>query len=172
MKWNSPFGRSTSANPTGGAGSNNPSGGISGGAWSLGPASRTREDDELLAQVASYVVRRGLGTPAIFFLESAKPMSFVGSQALVFFEPFIRVFLSTERYQRFASLMEHRDNFEYMIRQIEASESALAREQKEAKRAAREQKEIVRTTAEANPARGRSGTRRWRRIWEGRFRSR
>ena len=141
MKWSSPF-----------------RGSATGGAWSLAPTPRTREDEELLDQVASYVVRRGLGTPAVFFLESSKPMSFVGSQALVFFEPFIRVFLSTERYQRFASLMEHRSNFEYLIQRIEAAENAQSQKEREAKRAAREQK--------------RSGTRGWRGIFGGRFRSR
>lgn len=112
----------------------------SGGAWSLGSVSRTREDEELLARVAEYIAKRGLGTAAIFFLESSKPMSFVGSQALVFFEPFLRMFLRTERYQRFASLMERRENFEYLIQRIETAESALARQEKEAKRAAREKK--------------------------------
>ena len=144
-----------------------------GGAWSLAPTPRTREDEELLEQVAVYVVRRGLGTAAVFFLESSKPMSFVGSQALVFFEPFIRVFLSTERYQRFAELMEHRSNFEYLIQRIEAAESAHANKDREARRAAKEQKRVARGgTAGSTHAAERSGAKRLWSILGGRFRSR
>jgi hypothetical protein len=107
-----------------------------GGAWSIGPGGRSAEDEQLLRAVAERVVRMGLGAAAMFFLESIKPLSFLGSQALVFFEPFVRAFLTTAHYQRFASLIERRDNLEFLIREIEASEESNARAQKEARQAA------------------------------------
>src|SRR2546426_2847551 len=39
------------------------------------------EDVALLERVAATVVERGMATPAILFLESVGPMSFLGSQA-------------------------------------------------------------------------------------------
>ncbi len=55
-------------------------------------------DEALIAAVAGRVVRMGLAVPAVFFLESTKPLSFVGSQALVFFEPFVKAFLNLASY--------------------------------------------------------------------------
>ena len=107
-----------------------------GGAWAIGPGERSAEDEQLLRAVAERVVRMGLGTAAMFFLESIKPLSFLGSQALVFFEPFVRAFLSTAHYQRFASLIERRDNLEFLIQEIEAAEESSARAQKAARREA------------------------------------
>ncbi|MCA9727798.1 MAG: hypothetical protein R3E12_17580 [Candidatus Eisenbacteria bacterium] len=112
--------------------------GSSGSAWSPAPAERSSEDEALLLAVADRVVRMGLGTAAIFFLESVKPMAFLGSQALAFFEPFVRAFLTTERYQRFAALMENRENLEFLIVGVEAREAALDRERRDARQRARE----------------------------------
>ena len=39
-------------------------------------------------RLARRIVARGLATPAIFALESMKPLSFLGSQFLVFVQPF------------------------------------------------------------------------------------
>ncbi len=54
------------------------------------PGGEPDPDEALIAAVAGRVVRMGLAVPAIFFLESTKPLSFVGSQVLVFFEPFVK----------------------------------------------------------------------------------
>lgn len=76
-------------------------------------------DDELLEQVAQRVSRMGLGVAAIFFLESSKPLTFLGSQALTFFAPFVKAFLTVRTYDQFARLMEDRENVERLIRRIE-----------------------------------------------------
>ena len=62
----------------------------------------------------------GLGVPAVFLLESSKPLSFVGSQVLIFLQPFVEAFLTIRSYQRFAHLMEDRKNLELLIQRIEA----------------------------------------------------
>jgi len=79
----------------------------------------------------------GLAVPAVFFLESSKPLSFVGSQALVFFEPFVKAFLNLSSYDRFASLMEDRKNVERLICKLEELEHARTRTEREAKAARR-----------------------------------
>ena len=95
-------------------------------------------DEALLNKVADHIVRRGLSVPAVFFLESSKPMSYVGSQTLVFLEPFVRAFLSHESYGRFAHLLEDRENFERLIEVIEARDAAFEDEKRAAKRARQE----------------------------------
>ena len=60
-----------------------------------------------------------MAVPAVFFLESAKPLTFVGSQALVFMEPIIKAFLTIPQYSRFARLMEDRQNVELLIQAVE-----------------------------------------------------
>ena len=97
-------------------------------------------DEELLDAVAGQVVNRRLAVPAVFFLESTKPLSFVGSQALVFLEPFVQAFLSTETYSRFARLMEDRQNFEALIRRIEARDEDLRAQERQVKEQRAQQK--------------------------------
>lgn len=94
-------------------------------------------DEALLASVAGRVVRMGLAVPAVFFLESTKPLSFVGSQALVFLEPFVKAFLNLASYDRFTAMMEDRRNVERLIRKIEELEDERARKEKEEKVARR-----------------------------------
>jgi hypothetical protein len=103
------------------------------------------EDEALLTAVATRVVRMGMATPAVFFLESVKPLSFIGSQVLVFFEPFVRAFFNLVQYEQFARLMEDREALERLLERIEAldeeareRERAAKEEAKAAKRAAKE----------------------------------
>jgi hypothetical protein len=68
--------------------------------------------------------------PAIFFLESVKPLSFVGSQALHFFEPMVNAFFQVRDYERFAILMERRENLEVLLVKIEARDDAARHEER------------------------------------------
>jgi len=87
-------------------------------------------DEELLEAVAGRIVRMRLAVPAVFFLESTKPLSFLGSQLLVFLQPFVQAFLSTGAYERFAHLMEDRKNVEALIRRVEVLDEDLRAEEK------------------------------------------
>jgi hypothetical protein len=78
--------------------------------------------------VAHEITVRSMAVPAILFLESSKPLSFVGSQFLVFMEPFVKTFFTTTLYDRFAALMEDRDQYEVLIRKIERHEAARSRD--------------------------------------------
>jgi hypothetical protein len=69
--------------------------------------------------------------PAILFLESVKPLSFVGSQALYFFEPMVRAVFTVPDYERFAALMERRENFEALLVAIEQKDEVSRREERE-----------------------------------------
>ena len=88
------------------------------------------EDDALLQRIAERVVALRMTVPAILTLESVKPLSFVGSQALYFFEPMVRAFVSVPDYERFAALVERRDTLEMLLVKIEARDEATRAEER------------------------------------------
>ncbi len=105
----------------------------------------TEEDEELVAKVARKVVDMRLSVPAIFLLESSKPLAFLGGQLLVFLEPFVQTLFNFRQYQRFAFLMENRDNWERLLRRIEDLEEDLRRSENEEKRRKKARKEEGKT---------------------------
>jgi len=93
----------------------------------------TEEDDEVVRKVAEKLVNMRLTVPAIFLLESSKPLAFLGGQLLVFLEPFIQTLFNFKQYQRFAFLMEDRDNWERLLRKIEDLEEESKQREREDK---------------------------------------
>jgi hypothetical protein len=88
------------------------------------------EDDQMLSKLAQRVVRMRMTVPAIFFLESSKPLAFLGGQLLIFLEPFVQTLFNFRQYQRFAFLMEDRENWERLIRKIEDLEAEYSQAEK------------------------------------------
>ena len=85
----------------------------------------TELQDQAVSKVAQLTVRFGVTVPTILFLESIKPMSFVGSQAMLAFSPFVNVLASRAEWDALQSLLEDRRGIEVVIRRIE--ETAAAR---------------------------------------------
>ncbi len=85
----------------------------------LGPLSEA--DRELLRQLALAIARRRMVAPAILFLESLRPLSYVGSQAMLFLRPFLTPLLNTERYDRLAEILERREGIEALVQAIESA---------------------------------------------------
>lgn len=69
------------------------------------------------------IVERKMSTPAIFLLEAAKPLSLVGSQLLIFFQPMVGLFADLKSYPAWIKILEERENLEQLIRLIEEKES-------------------------------------------------
>ena len=80
------------------------------------------EDDRALIDVVcAEVVRRHMATPATLFLESTRPLNYIGSQTMTFFEPVMRTVLrNPAKWEQFARILEHRGSIEYLCRRIEA----------------------------------------------------
>lgn len=122
-------------------------------------------DQEILTRLANWVVKRRLTAPAIIFLESHRPLSFVGSQAMIaaspivsFFEPIVKGMAGPgfehASYKRFAELMENRDNLELLIIEIERAnqrQQAIEKEEKKKRKALK--KEAKRKRRELKRAR-------------------
>ena len=77
------------------------------------------EDEQLLTAVARRVAQYRMEVPAVLFLESVRPMNFVGSQAMIFFAPLVQALFPMPQYERFAKLLEDRENLERLARLIE-----------------------------------------------------
>ncbi len=85
----------------------------------------TERQLELLERIATFVVRRHMQVPALVVLESAKPLNYVGSQAMAFFEPMVRALFDAAEYGELRAILERRHSIETLIRKIEEQERAL-----------------------------------------------
>lgn len=88
-------------------------------AESAGPPGNTPEDEALLDRIASAVVKWGMSVPAIFMLESSKPLNFVGGQFLHFLSPIVHSVVDATELDRLAVLLEKRNTMEDLILRIE-----------------------------------------------------
>lgn len=78
----------------------------------------------LISKLADIVVRRNMSMPAIMFLESVRPLNFVGSQAMVFFKPILSRFFSKQEYDKLATILENREVIDLLIKEIEQKSEA------------------------------------------------
>ncbi len=116
-------------------------------------------DIKLINDVALDIVSRSMAAPAIMFLVSIKPVSFLMAQGMQFIKPFMpgisndtnskefanRFMVSTlisnpAAYSRFALLMESRDAVEMMIDALEKYEDERAQKERREKRQDKEKK--------------------------------
>ena len=69
-------------------------------------------DQKIITNLATEIVDRGMSVPAIFFLESTKYLSFIGSQFLVFLGPIATCFINNKKYHNFAEILEKKANID------------------------------------------------------------
>ncbi|UCE95520.1 MAG: hypothetical protein JSV51_07290 [Candidatus Bathyarchaeota archaeon] len=86
----------------------------------------TEERSEyLLDKLSRWIVDHHLETPAVMFLESMKPLSFIGSQMwLMYGVPLLGIVVDERESSELGLLFENRENVEALIQRIET----LARE--------------------------------------------
>ena len=75
--------------------------------------------DLLIERLAQKISSWGLTAPAVFFLEANKPFSFIGSQALLFFQPLLGFLLGDEVIGGYAQLFEDQTNVERLLHLLE-----------------------------------------------------
>jgi hypothetical protein len=89
------------------------------------------EEDAILEKLAQKVVQWRMATPAILFLESVKPLNYIGSQTMVFFEPVVQTIFNFRDYDTLRATMEKRESVEILLQKIEKHDAILyAREKK------------------------------------------
>ena len=102
--------------------------------WGAADALPPERRDELVEKLARAVVDRNLTAPAIFMLESMKPLSFIGSQVMVFLDPLVRSVFTLKNYDDVRLALEERENVELLLVRIEALDADRRRRLKEEKR--------------------------------------
>jgi hypothetical protein len=102
----------------------------------------TPEQEVILDKIAKKVVYWRMTTPAILFLESVKPMNYLGSQMLVFFEPFVQALFNVKEYNEFIKIMEERENVERLLLKIEKFDGEMVVKEKEEKKKRKEEKKL------------------------------
>jgi hypothetical protein len=95
---------------------------------------------ELCTKIAERIVNFRLSPVAIIFLESIKPLSFLGSQLMVFFAPMVGAFTTSPVYDEMTAFFEDRPNLERLIQRIEELESERNLKEKELKQARSEKR--------------------------------
>ncbi len=83
------------------------------------------QEKEAITRIAQKIIDKGFVTPAVFFLELMKPLSLLGSHALVFFGPIITAFVRQDKFYRAAELLEDPKNVEFLISEIERIDEEL-----------------------------------------------
>lgn len=110
------------------------------------------EERELLRKIAQKVVDMRMTVPAILFLESVKPLNYIGSQVMVFFEPFVGALfrfrtmnmsgLQLNEYDLFRRMMEKRDNVERLLQKIEELDAVQFEKEREIKKKYKAEKKV------------------------------
>jgi hypothetical protein len=98
------------------------------------------EEEAVLDKVAHKVVDRGMTVPAILALESVKPLNYIGSQLMVFFEPIVQSLFNFKDYDNFRSALEKRVTIEILLLKIEKYDAIAAAREKRIKKYYRELK--------------------------------
>jgi hypothetical protein len=77
------------------------------------------ETERLLAKAEQEIRKRKLEVPAILFLESHKPLMYLGSQAAIVFAPMLVPFLGFDNVNDYSRLLSNRQNIETLIERLE-----------------------------------------------------
>ena len=89
------------------------------------------EENAVLDKLAHKVVDKGWTVPAILFLESVKPLNYISSQAMVFFEPMVQTVFNFRDYDTLRTALERRETLEILLLKIEDYDAvSLVREKR------------------------------------------
>jgi hypothetical protein len=83
------------------------------------PAADGGTAEALLDRIAGEVVRRGMVTPAVFFIELNRPLSFLAGQAAHVLFPFLAPLLGVTLARQLAELLEDPANVDRLLGKIE-----------------------------------------------------
>ena len=82
----------------------------------------TERRDALIEALAQRIESMGLAAPAVLLLEAHKPLSFLGSQALLVLQPLLAFAFGASTSAEYAVLLEEPSNVERLIQRLERQE--------------------------------------------------
>ncbi|HRY84567.1 MAG TPA: hypothetical protein P5533_08040 [Candidatus Cloacimonadota bacterium] len=89
------------------------------------------EATDLIDKVARFIVERHLAPAGIMFFESVRPLHGIGSQFMYFILPAAEILFDSQRYQKFALMLEKEDYLKQLISRIDELDEELNRERRE-----------------------------------------
>lgn len=98
------------------------------------------EEDAVLEKLAKKTVQRGMAVPAILFLESVKPLNFIGSQVMIFFEPVVQSLFNFRDYDTVRGALEKRQTIEILLLKIEEQDAVSHAREKRIKKFLKQEK--------------------------------
>jgi len=104
------------------------------------PSFLSSEQIMLFDRIADRVVRLRMAMPAVLFLESVRPLNFIGSQAMVFFAPIVHSLFSLREYDLIQEALEHRDAIGYLLDLIEEKDTQMRQAERTDREARRKRK--------------------------------
>ena len=78
----------------------------------------TENQKHIVDKVGHEVVKRHLAMPAVLLLETLRPLNYIGSQVMHFFQPIISSVLPVDGYSDFTELLEQRGSVDYFCERI------------------------------------------------------
>ena len=88
----------------------------------------TESDRQLLNRLAREIIQREMQIPAIFILESAKPLSYLGSQALAFFQPILSGLFVGNDYKQIQNILERSHSIDFLLQILEKQQEKHGKE--------------------------------------------
>lgn len=85
---------------------------------------------EMIDKVARFIVSRHLGSAGILLIESLHPLHSIGSQTMYFVMPFAEIIFDSEKYQRFALMIQKEENIKALVARIDELDEELNRERR------------------------------------------
>jgi len=98
------------------------------------------ESQELMDRVAKFLAERRLGSASMMFIESLRPLHFIGSQLLYMLSPFAELIFKPNEYQKFACALENEKNVAYLLDRIDNYDVEFHKKWKAEKRKLKELK--------------------------------
>ncbi len=89
------------------------------------------EEETLLRKAAKEIRGRKMETPAIWFLEMHKPLSYVAANSSIALSPFLVPLLGYDFVHNYSRLFSKRENVERLIQKLESNEEELTEPTKE-----------------------------------------
>jgi hypothetical protein len=81
----------------------------------------TDDERKMLDELAAGLARRKLTAAALFFLESHRPLQFIASTVMVFFQPIVQIIWSNPvKWAQLQSVLSKRGSIELLLRRLEA----------------------------------------------------
>jgi hypothetical protein len=93
----------------------------------------TDEQRDLVERFTNWVIRRGMTVPAILFLETIKPLSFLASQAVVVGRIPAELIFDRMKIEALIGLLEDRKNVELVLREVERKDAEVVKRAREMK---------------------------------------